>query len=87
MDAITAGVLAVDSESGVGLQDPAGATHPLVWPTGWTARNDVGTVAIIDANGAIVAHVGDTVSMGGGSGSGGDWYVCPPVHVIAPSPT
>jgi len=87
MDALTMGVLAVDSESGVGLETPGGSVGLVVWPTGWTARNDAGSVAIIDANGAVVAHVGDTVSMGGGGGSEDAWYVCPPVHVLAPGAT
>jgi hypothetical protein len=87
MDALTVGVLVVESESGAGLQGSGGVVAPVIWPTGWTARNDAGSVAIVDASGAIVAHVGETVSMGGGNGSGGDWYACAPVHVSTPSPT
>ena len=87
MNALAVGVLAVDSESGVGLQAPGGATRPLVWPAGWTARQDGGAIAIIDANAAIVAHVGDTVTIGGGYGADADWFVCPPVQVIGPGPT
>jgi hypothetical protein len=87
MQALTVGVLVADPESGVGLGAPGGPVEHVRWPTGWTAREDAGSIAIIDANGAIVAHVGDTVSMGGGIGSGGDWFVCPPVQVVAPSPT
>jgi hypothetical protein len=81
MDGLTVGVLVADPESGVGLGAASGPARHVRWPTGWTAREDAGSIAIIDANGAIVAHVGDTVSMGGAIGSGGDWFVCPPVQV------
>ena len=87
MQALTDGVLVADPKSGVGLRGAGGATRPVIWPTGWTAaRADASGIAIVDTHGAIVAHVGDTVTMGGGNGNDGDWYVCPPVQVVGASP-
>jgi hypothetical protein len=86
MQALTGGQLVADPVSGVGLRSAGGPVVHLSWPPGWSARDDAGSIAIVDANGAIVAHVGDTVQLGGGGGSGGDWDVCD-VRVVAPSPT
>jgi len=86
LQALAVGQLVADPVSGVGPGSAGGPVLHLSWPPGWSARDDAGSIAIIDANGAIVAHVGDTVQLGGGGGSGGVWDVCE-VRVVAPSPT
>jgi hypothetical protein len=84
LQALTVGPLVADPASGVALGSPAGPHLTLIWPAGWTDRADNGSIAILDANGTVVAHVGDTVSMGGGGPD--PWFVCPPVTVVGPSP-
>lgn len=84
MQALTGGQLVADPGSGVGLGTAGGPVEHLRWPPGWSARADTGSIAIIDANGAAVAHIGDTVQLGGGGGSDG-WDVCH-VQVVVPSP-
>jgi hypothetical protein len=83
LQALTVGTLVADPTSGVALGAPDGARHALIWPAGWTDRLDRASIAVVDANGTVVAHVGDTVSMGGG---GDPWAVCPPVTIVGPSP-
>jgi hypothetical protein len=85
MDALTGGELVADPATGVGLGTASGPVGHLRWPAGWTAWQDAGSITIVDANGAVIAHVGDTVSMGGGGGSAGEWWVCPPIHIVAAS--
>jgi hypothetical protein len=84
LQALTAGRLVADPASGVALGSPDGSHLTLIWPAGWTDRADGGSIAILDANGTVVAHVGDTVSMGGGGPD--PWFVCPPLTLVAPSP-
>lgn len=85
------GILVADPVSGLGLRAPSGG-HVLdvYWPYGWTARPDGSAIALLDADGKVVAHVGDQLSMAGGLGNGNDWIVCqvqPVIVVSTPSPS
>lgn len=84
MDAVTVGMLVADASTGVAFGTPGGPHGEILWPAGWSDRLDDGRIAVVDDRGAIVAHVGDTVWMGGGGPE--PWAVCPPVHVV-PSAT
>ena len=83
-------VLVPDKVSGLGLLARGGMLLHPYWPSGWTARQNGSSTALLDANGGVVAHVGDTLSMGGGLGNDGVYYVCPtsPVQIVStPSPS
>ncbi len=84
LDALIVGPLVADPASGVALGSRDGSHLTLIWPAGWTDRADGGSIAILDATGTVVAHVGDTVSMGGGGPD--PWLVCPPLTLVGPSP-
>lgn len=85
MEAITAGVLVADPTSSVALRSSSGVPTQMIWPAGWSDRLDAGAIAVVDDHGALVARVGDTVSMGGGGPD--PWAVCPPVTIVGSSPT
>ena len=74
-DALIQGVLRLDDhycvylEAGQDGADP-GKVWP-VWPAGFKATRDGGRLTLLDADGKVVAHDGDQVSMGGGFGPAG----------------
>lgn len=64
MDAIVAGIVEVDLDTGcIWLSDPDGARYPVVWPVGTVARS--GPFEIVLADGQLV-QAGDWVEGGGG---------------------
>ncbi len=64
MDAIVAGVVEVDPDSGcIWLSDPDGARYPVVWPAGTSARSDPFAITLADGQ---LARAGDRVQGGGG---------------------
>ena len=77
MAAVLTGTLVRDATSGVALRDPQGLVRQVVWPYGYAARDDGGRFVVLDASGAVVAHEGDRVSIGGGEiGTDGTWGGC-----------
>lgn len=84
------GTLVVDSVAGLGLRQGDGdVLHPY-WPFGWTARADGTSIALVDAQARVVAHLGDLISLAGGLGNDDDWLVCQlePVRVVStPGPS
>lgn len=75
--ALLPSILSRDDVAGLGLISPGGTLiHPF-WPHGWSARADGTAISLLDEHGAVIAHVGDLVTMGGGLGNDDDWYVCP----------
>jgi hypothetical protein len=84
------GTLVVDTVAGVGLRQRDGhVLHPY-WPFDWTARADASSIALVDAQARVVAHVGDFISLAGGLGNDDDWFVCQlePVRVVStPGPS
>jgi hypothetical protein len=67
MAALLEGTLVRDERTGLGVAVAGSGVVPVRWPKGWTA---VGTtpVMLVDADGGVVARVGDRVAMGGGMG-------------------
>ena len=85
MAALIEGVLVREEQSGVALQDRQGLVHQVIWPNGYSARDDIGRLVVLDASGNIVAHEGDRVSIGGGEiDAKGTWLGCGGTTVLAP---
>lgn len=55
----TEGTLVRHEPSGAGLRDPAGAVWQVIWPTDYTARDEVGRIAVYDGVGNLIAREGD----------------------------
>ena len=85
MAALLSGTLVRDGVAGLRVRDEQGHSHQVIWPNGYSARDDGGRLAVIDGNGTVVAHEGDRLSMGGGEIDGaGTWLACPGTLVVAP---
>lgn len=69
------GTLVEDPRSGLGVEDTTGVVTPVVWPFGYGTRMDFGGTALIDSSGTVVAHVGETIQLGGGPGRD-FWVAC-----------
>jgi hypothetical protein len=82
MDALIEGRLVRDPQSGLALMLSSGMVVQVVWPDGYTARDDGGRPALLDASGAVVAHVGDHLTMGGGGPD--PWIVCEGSITVGP---
>jgi hypothetical protein len=80
--ALLSGTLVRDDRTGLAVAgvDVTGSGDdvvPVRWPSGWMALETV-PVALVDADGRVVAHVGDHIAMGGGiDGPGDTWIACP----------
>lgn len=70
---LTTGVLVVDAESGVAIED--GHHLPIVWPSGFHARTIDGTVEVLDRSGGVAARTGTRVQIDGGQ-IGDRWITC-----------
>jgi hypothetical protein len=79
--ALMTGTLVEDPRSGLGVEDVAGAVTPVVWPFGYTARNEVGRLALVDEAGRVVAHEGDEIMVGGGFGTD-VFHACGQVSIV-----
>lgn len=55
---------------------PDDMTYPVIWPYGFSWRAEGGKIVVLDAEGTIVARVGERVFMGGGEGPGSDQEGC-----------
>lgn len=81
-DALLSGTLATHPGTGLGIAAADGATTPVEWPFGWSARSEAGRVVLLDATGKVVAHEGDRVAVGGGLGVEDVWYACGPLEIV-----
>ena len=81
MDALISGRLTQHPQSGLGITSSDGQATPVEWPFGYTARNDVGRLALVDETGQVVAHEGDEIMVGGGFGAN-MWHACGPVSIV-----
>lgn len=71
------GTLAVDPRTELGVEAADGTMVWAVrWPYGWRALETT-PVALVDADGKIIAHVGDHISMAGGFGNDHVFDACP----------
>ena len=77
MDALAIGVLVTSAKSGLALQAENGTVLEVDWPFGYTARREPTGLALYDNAGALVAHEGQRVQAGGGSGADGLFHACP----------
>ena len=85
MASLIEGALVRDAPSGVAIRDAQGLVHQVVWPFGYTARDDSGRLVVLDASGSVVAHEGDRVSIGGGEiGTDGTWLGCGGTTILGP---
>jgi len=70
------GRLVADAVAGVALEQPNGRRRSVIWPFGYALRAG-DPPALLDAEGEVVALIGDLVELTGGEDSGGAWRVCP----------
>lgn len=77
MAALLEGPLVRDPRTGLGIGIDDGQSVPVRWPNGWQALDTV-PIVLVNANGDVVAQVGDRLALGGGLGPPGEtWIVCP----------
>lgn len=83
--ALIEGTLVREKQSGVALRDPQGLVRQIIWPFGYSARDQGGRLVVLDASGNVVAAEGDRVSIGGGEiDAKGTWLGCGGTTVLAP---
>jgi hypothetical protein len=83
MDALIGGRLTQHPQSGLGVTSADGQATPVEWPFGYTARNDLERLALVDETGRVVAHEGEEITVGGGFGTQ-FWHACGPVTIVVP---
>ena len=77
MDALAIGMLVTSVKSGLALQAENGTVLEVEWPFGYTARREATGLALYDNAGVLVAHEGQRVQAGGGSGADNVFHACP----------
>src|SRR5215208_1769249 len=82
--ALAFGTVVADGSNLV-LQDDTGATHPVVWPDGYSVVRDGDLLVLTDRFGTVKARVGDRVEMGGGVSTDDRFHGCGDVVVVPPS--
>lgn len=70
------GRLIADAVAGVALEELGGRRRSVVWPSGYALRPG-DPPALLNADGEVVARIGELVELAGGEDSGGAWRVCP----------
>ena len=75
MMALLSGTLVEDPRSGLAVSDGQGNVTPVEWPYGYSARNELSTIVLVDDRGQVVGREGDQVQLGGGLGDE-VWYAC-----------
>lgn len=72
------GTLVADAGSGTAVL-VGDELKPVIWPFGFTARDDAGVIEVVDASGNVVARTGEVVALSGGEiTSDGRWSTCGP---------
>lgn len=74
-DALGSGQLVTNAQSGLALST-AGQILPVLWPFGYSARRGATGLDLLDESGKVIAHEGDFVQAGGGTGNDGLFAVC-----------
>lgn len=64
MEALFEGAVVGDAAGCLRLDSPDDAT--VVWPRGWGFEQRDGTIVILNANGELVARIGEGLRLGGG---------------------
>lgn len=80
MDALLGGKLTRHAETGLGVTSADGTSTAVEWPFGYTARNELGKLVLLDKTGKVVAREGDEITVGGGFGNT-LWHACGGVNV------
>ena len=75
--ALITGTLARSEATGLGVANDDGVVDPVVWPFGFSLRQDLTTVLLIDAAGRTIAREGDRIEAGGGANADGIFAICP----------
>ena len=84
MDALLGGKLTRHAETGLGVTSADGTSTAVEWPFGYTARNELGKLVLLDETGKVVAREGDEITVGGGFGNT-LWHACGGVSVTKPA--
>ena len=86
MDALMIGTLVTSNLSGFAVRGgDEGDITEVEWPFEYTAKRDITGLALYDSVGVLVAHEGDVIQMGGGSGADGVFHACPgSISVVGP---
>ena len=82
--ALISGRLVTSAQSGLALDDSTGHVTEVLWPFGYSARRGTSGVELVDDKGAVVAHEGDFVEMGGGLGANEVWSACAGSVTVVP---
>jgi hypothetical protein len=85
-DALGSGRLVANAQTGLAFSDATGATMPILWPFGYSARREGSGIALLDETGKVLAHEGDFVQAGGGTGNEGLFAVCAGSVKVVPAP-
>jgi hypothetical protein len=84
MDALATGTLVASAKSGLAIRAADGTVIEVEWPFEYTAKRDVTGLTLIDSAGGVVAHEGQVIQMGGGSGAENVFHACPgSISVVA----
>ena len=85
MDALATGTLVPSNRSGLAIKGADGQVAEVEWPFEYTARRDMTGLTLIDSAGVVVAHEGQVIQMGGGTGADGVFHACPgSIAVVEP---
>lgn len=85
MDALATGTLVASAKSGLAIRaGDEGEMIEVEWPFGYTARRDLTGLALVDGAGTVIAHEGQVIQMGGGSGADNVFHACPASISVAP---
>lgn len=79
--ALLVGELAEESGTLVVAGAEGGPSERIIWPFGYSVRNDAGQLVLTDLLGAVKAREGDTVRLGGGESESGTFKVCGQLEV------
>ena len=85
MDALATGTLVASNLSGLAIRGgDEGEVTAVEWPFEYTARREITGLVLIDSVGVVVAHEGQVIQMGGGSGADGVFHACPGSIAVVP---
>ena len=85
--ALLTGVLVAESGELVVISDGSGQVERIIWPSGWTVREQGDTLVVTDLLGTVKARQNDLASLGGGELQSGTWTVCGTVEAEPPPAT
>jgi hypothetical protein len=66
MEALLIGRLEVENGCLLAYQEGSDQPATIVWQTDYFLNNNEGSIEMLDRDGKVVAHVGETIYLGGG---------------------